>query len=234
MKNFGKRLEWATRIMKMYFADPDYCVERNNAFIFMTELFCSRTLKLVLWEMNKTMFEHGWPMVFSEETHSGDDDEIIKPRFIRVKWLEIWDDITPDRQTMNCITNQVLKDNVPFDDLSKVSLDGVDVDLLRRETEDGFGIENEQLNIDIKVEAVKYAWTDDDDEAFLPEEVPCLWCYTGRIGKFRFQGLASTSGLALGKAIKAVYRRAKNANLNDVIEVFNNYKVEWHRYGYCY
>lgn len=240
MKKFDARLSLTTNIMKKYFVDPNYCLEKENALIFRTECICNKTLPLILSGMNKAMAEQSYPIVFKNKPKPFTTEEAAAEaavRFIRAQWIEIWDDVTPNNATMNCITQQAIKNNIPHDELSNIHLG--DIDELRRNTEDAFGLSCDEYEIDIKVEAIAYQWADiwGEFEEYPPEEVPCLWCYTGHFGSFTFHGLASTSGLAIGKAIKAIYRRAKSTgypgNEYVALELESN-RVKWYRYGYCY
>lgn len=243
MKDREARYAWAERVLKMYFTSPVYVGEDDGCPIFEVENICNRTLKLIIWDINKAMHDMGYNAHFSVHGNPVLDNVDSSRRGIKVKWTNIWKAGIYDLNGwgMNCIVRQSTKGHIPYDDLSKVNLRGDDIDYLRYRTEDGIGIEAKDIGFNVKIEAVQYCdcGGNPDDPNWDYTLVPCLWCYTGEIGEFRFQGLASEFGLALGKAIKAAYHGAtkwemetrEGANVADMIK---NNTVKWHTYGYCY
>ena len=243
MINREARFAWAKQVLKMYFTDPVFVGEEDNSAVFEVECICNRTLKLILWDINKSMHNMGYYAQFSiwNDLISGDVE--VKVRGIQVKWFDVWEmnvhDLSP--WMMNCIVRSVVKRRMPYDDLFKVNLGGEDVDRMRYETEDGLGIKADDIDFDVKIEAIEYRGCDGnpDDPDYHYELIPCLWCYTGHISSFRFQGLANEFGLALGKAVKAAYRGAKKWEMEtldgkNIAEMIENNTVKWRTYGYCY
>lgn len=235
MKNMMDRLNWAMKILSMYFSETEFSHEGQGCLVFSTRV-CSRTLKLILFDMNKAMKELAINVVF-------ESGELIpeKPTYseyhVIVRWVEIWDEIIHDVNpfTMNCIVRQSIKGHMPYDDLSKIHLFGQDVDTLRYSTSDGLGFTASNIEASFKVEAIDYTGCDGnpDDPDWEYYEVPCLWCYTGKIKGYKFQGIASTSGLAIGKTMRAMYKFAK-VNDPETAAIIEENKANWRTYGYCY
>ena len=230
MENRETRYSWAERVLKMYFTNPVYVGDDNDCPIFEVENVCNRTVKLIIWDINKSMHDMGYYAQFSIYGDPALDNVGSSRRGIKVKWINVWESDICDLNgwKMNCIVRQSVKGHIPYDDLSKVNLHGQDIDNLCYQTEDGVGIEAKDIGFNAKIEAIQYC-----------NDVPYLWCYTGEIGGFRFQGLASEFGLALGKAIKAAYHGAKKWEMKtqegvNIASMIENNDVRWHKYGYCY
>lgn len=242
MNNRETRCAWAERVLKMYFTHPVYVGEDNDCPVFEVERTCNRTMKLILWDINKAMHDMGYYAQFSVYGNPALDSADASIRGIQVKWINVWESSINDLNSwkMNCIVKQAVNDHIPYDNLTNVNLDGKDIDDLRHGTEDGIGIEAKDIDFNVKIEAIDYCncGGNPDDPDWKYELVPCLWCYTGNICSFRFQGLASEFGLALGKAIRAAYRGAKKwemeTSYGKVSEIIENNKAKWQTYGYCY
>ncbi len=199
--------------------------ELNNVFEKPDEYM----LKSCVHTGNTFMIRKAFPARFTVMYY--DYGEIV-PGGIHVDLVNIWEeDLGP--LTMSCIVNRAIQNKLPVDDLSKVQLD--DIEYAIRNSEDGIGIESSEYSINFTVEAINYCNCDGDpdDPNWSYCMIPCLWYYSGTVGDFRFEGLASSQNLGIGKAIKAIYRIAKKHQLQ-IAEALEKNVVKFHSYGFCH
>lgn len=217
--------KWIMDLIQKWFPTADMYEETENSasvvcgmeFDNVFETPDERRLQSCVHSLNTFMVRNAFPVRFTAMYY---DYGGAVPSGICIDLVNIWEEDL-DSLTMSCILNRAIQNKLPVDDLFKVQLTE-DIEWALRHSDDGIGIEASEYSINFTVEAIDYC-----------NCVPCLWYYGGTVGDFHFEGLASSQNLGIGKAIKAIYRIAKNHQFQ-IAEALEKNVVKFHSYGFCH